>query len=82
MPHPCIIENCPNMVGDRSRFEECGLCRQVYRYWIKKTPGEVIERQGKLVKWQSRMVHLADQPMGRKYAKAIRPIKVSLQRRH
>jgi hypothetical protein len=77
MARPCVIAKCHNLVSDRSRFQECQGCRNVYRYWYAKDTTDLIARQETLEKWQDRMIRLVNYPRGKKHARAIRLIKAA-----
>lgn len=52
----CLIEHCPN--DRRVLSPVCAACAQSFRYWEKRGPNAINERQARLEKWQDRMKHL------------------------
>ena len=52
----CLIEHCPNLRRPISPL--CQACAQSFRYWEKKGPPAILNRQNQLEKWQDRMQYL------------------------
>lgn len=71
----CEIEHCTELLGPNARLPTCYKCRNVFRYWRKKTPAELMDRQGRLIKWQDRMIHMGAED--RRYGRAARAIEKS-----
>ena len=49
--------------GNKVHYKSAGLCVNCYqaiRYWLKKTPTKVLQRQRKLRLWQTRMESLSN----------------------
>lgn len=55
----CIIDE--QEFSGRSKYDICPRCRGVYKYWMKKPPGAILERQKNLHRWQTRMTYLAEE---------------------
>lgn len=54
----CIISMCDSELRPGSKSDTCDTCKQGLRYWDNKSHAEVVERQQKLEKYQSRLARV------------------------
>lgn len=72
MGRACIIEDCDNVVSDRSRLDACATCRASINRWLGRSPAEIYDRRQKLHKYTARIEPLVDENVVRLKSKKKR----------
>ena len=82
MARKCAIASCDNLLAEHAHPDTlyCAACRQMFGYWYKKSPADVLERQHRLDKWRERMEELSTQPRGKKHARVVTNYQRALRR--
>jgi hypothetical protein len=70
MVKKCLIEGCDGLAGPRT--ETCPNCRSMFSRWKKRPGGDILAYQGRLRKWQDRILYMGAGE--KKYAKVIKVI--------
>lgn len=85
----CVVERCKNqvrltgvIVHRWGKNPPCANCRHVFHYWERKLeadPMAAVNRQRTLMKWQDRMLYLADEAPSPKRNRLLNGVKKEIK---